>query len=201
MANGVEVRVPYLDPDLIALAGRLPTRYKQHGRSGKWVLRKAMESYLPHDVIYRSKTGFGAPLRHWLRVQLRPLVEEILSEDSLERRGLFDPAAVRRLVELNAAQRVDAAYSIFSMICIELWCRMFVDRPRCWATPPRRDPRTTSTPPCETRCSRSASISHASAHPSGTRSATWCRGAAGWCSSRTSSATGTPRRAPPSRRW
>ena len=129
MANGVEVRVPYLDPDLIALAARLPTRYKQHGRSGKWVLRKAMESYLPRDVIYRSKTGFGAPLRHWLRDQLRPLVEEILSEQSLSRRGLFDPEAVRRLVELNAARRVDAAYSIFAMICIELWCRMFVDRP------------------------------------------------------------------------
>jgi asparagine synthase (glutamine-hydrolysing) len=93
------------------------------------VLRKAMERYLPHDVIYRSKAGFGAPLRHWLRNDLRPLVEEVLSREALEQRGLFEPEAVRRLVALNAERKVDAAYSIFSMICIELWCRMFVDRP------------------------------------------------------------------------
>jgi asparagine synthase (glutamine-hydrolysing) len=129
MANGVEVRVPYLDPELISLAARLPIRYKQRGRTGKWVLRKAMETYLPRDVIYRGKTGFGAPLRHWLRNQLRPLVEEVLSERSLASRGLFDPEGARRLVQLNAAGHVDAAYTIFSMICIELWCRMFVDRP------------------------------------------------------------------------
>ena len=129
MANGVEVRVPFLDPELMALAARLPLDYKQRGSLSKWVLRKAMERYLPNDVIYRSKTGFGAPLRHWLRNELRPLVEDVLSRDTIARRGLFDPDAVRRLVALNAERKVDAAYSIFSMICIELWCRMFVDRP------------------------------------------------------------------------
>ena len=129
MANGVEVRVPFLDPELVALAARLPVDYKQRGSLSKWVLRKAMERYLPHDVIYRSKAGFGAPLRHWLRNELRPLVEDVLSRESLAQRGLFEPEAVRRLVALNAERKVDAAYSIFSMICIELWCRMFVDRP------------------------------------------------------------------------
>ena len=129
MANGVEVRVPFLDPELIALSAQLPLHYKQRGATGKWVLRKAMEAYLPHDVIYRSKTGFGAPLRHWLRNQLRPLVEDVLAPESLARRGLFDPAAVRTLVQLNADRRIDAAYSIFSLICIELWCRMFIDPP------------------------------------------------------------------------
>jgi asparagine synthase (glutamine-hydrolysing) len=129
MANGVEVRVPFLDPELIAMSARLPPHYKQRGATGKWVLRKAMEAYLPHDVIHRSKTGFGAPLRHWLRNQLKPLVEDVLSPESLARRGLFDPTAVRQLVELNSSRQIDAAYSIFSMICIELWCRMFIDPP------------------------------------------------------------------------
>ena len=112
----------------MALAASLPTSMKQRGSTGKWVLRKAMESYLPKDVIYRSKTGFGAPLRHWLRHQLRPLVEDVLSEASLSRRGLFDPAETRKLIALNNERKVDVAYSIFAMICIELWCRMFVDR-------------------------------------------------------------------------
>ena len=128
MANGVEVRVPLLDPDLVNLAAQLPIEYKQRGGVGKWVLRRAMEPYLPHDVIWRGKTGFGAPLRHWLRSDLRPLVEEVLSTASLERRGLFDPAGVKRMIEDDQHQRIDATYTIFSMICIELWCRMFVDK-------------------------------------------------------------------------
>jgi asparagine synthase (glutamine-hydrolysing) len=130
MASGVEVRVPMLDPELMSLAARLPLRLKQRGRHGKWILRKAMEPYLPRDVIWRTKAGFGAPLRHWLRNDLRPIVNDVLSEPSLRSRGLFDPKGVRELVEADRERRVDAAYSIFSMICIELWCRMFVDQPR-----------------------------------------------------------------------
>ena len=129
MANGVEVRVPLLDPELVGLAARLPLHWKQRGRVGKWVLRRAMEPYLPREVLFREKTGFGAPLRHWLRGDLQPLVEEILSERALAARGVFDPAAVRELVRQNAERRVDATYTIFSMICLELWCRMFVDPP------------------------------------------------------------------------
>ena len=129
MANGVEVRVPFLDPDLVALAARLPPHYKQRGSTGKWVLRKAVEPFLPSAVLRRPKTGFGAPLRHWLRGDLRPMVHDILSERSLRERGIFDPAAVRTLIEDNDARRVDGAYTIFSMMCIELWCRMFIDRP------------------------------------------------------------------------
>jgi asparagine synthase (glutamine-hydrolysing) len=128
MASGVEVRVPLLDPELVALAARLPLAYKQRGRVGKWVLREAMKPYLPREVLQRGKTGFGAPLRHWLRHELRPLVDDVLSERSLASRGLFDPAGVRQMVERDRQQRFDASYTIFSMVCIELWCRMFVDR-------------------------------------------------------------------------
>jgi asparagine synthase (glutamine-hydrolysing) len=128
MAAGVEVRVPLLDPDLVGLAARLPVEFKQRGRTGKWIFKKAMEGILPHDVIYRPKTGFGAPLRYWLRHELRGVVEDVLSESSLQSRGLFDPAAVRDLVQADRAGRVDAAYPIFALICVELWCRSFIDR-------------------------------------------------------------------------
>ena len=128
MAAGVEVRVPLLDPDLVALAARLPLSQKQRGGTGKWVLRKAMEPYLPHAVLHREKAGFGAPLRHWLRNDLRPLVDDVLSESSLSRRGLFDPVRVRRLIEADRAQRTDAAYTLFAVMCIEMWMRIFIDR-------------------------------------------------------------------------
>lgn len=129
MAVSVEVRVPFLDPDLVEIAARIPDRFKQRGRTGKWVLKKAMEPYLPHDVIYRPKTGFGAPLRHWMRHELRELLGDLLSEESLRRRGLFDPVAVQRLVADNDAGRKDAAYLLLSLLSLEIWCRRFIDEP------------------------------------------------------------------------
>jgi len=128
MAAGVEVRVPFLDDELVKLANALPPELKQRGAEGKWVLKKAMEPFLPREVIYRPKTGFGAPLRRWLRHDLRQWVGDILSTDTLRRRGLFDPKAVAALVADDQAGRVDAAYTILGLVCIEVWCRQFIDK-------------------------------------------------------------------------
>lgn len=128
MAAGVEVRVPFLDVDLVRLASRIADRDKLRGWRAKFVLKKAMEPYLPGDVIYRAKTGFGAPLRRWMRGELRELLGDMLSTDSLRRRGLFDPAAVHRLIAENSAGRSDAAYTLFALLCVEIWCRSFIDQ-------------------------------------------------------------------------
>jgi asparagine synthase (glutamine-hydrolysing) len=127
MAHGVEVRVPLLDYEVVRHAGRLRIEDKQRGPTTKWVFRKAMEGILPRDVIYRPKAGFGVPLREWMAKGLMPLVDEVLSERSLAARGIFAPAAVRRLIELDRRGAIDAAYPILSMACIELWCRAFLD--------------------------------------------------------------------------
>ncbi len=127
MAAGVEVRVPLIDPDLVDLAFRLPLRFKQHGAIGKWVFKRAMEGILPDDVIYRPKTGFGAPLRAWLRGPLRDLLGDSLAPATLRRRGLFDADAVGRLMAADRANRIDASYSLFALLCVELWCRIFID--------------------------------------------------------------------------
>jgi asparagine synthase (glutamine-hydrolysing) len=136
MAVGVEVRVPFLDTDLVEAAARIPDGLKQRGRVGKWVLKKAMEPYLPQDIIYRPKTGFGVPLRRWMRYELRELLGDLLSEDGVRRRGLFDPQAVHRLITDNDTGRRDAAYTLLSLLCIEIWCRRFIDsRARAAASP------------------------------------------------------------------
>ncbi|MCD6274278.1 MAG: asparagine synthase (glutamine-hydrolyzing) [Deltaproteobacteria bacterium] len=127
MAAGVEVRVPLLDKELIDFATRIPPHLKQKGRIGKYILKKAMEPYLPREVIYRPKSGFGAPLRQWLHGELREVVMEMLGERSLKARGLFDPRAVARLVEDDYNGRIDAGYTIFSLMCIEWWQRIFLD--------------------------------------------------------------------------
>ena len=127
MAAGIEVRVPFLDTELVDFAATVPHRLKQRGREGKWVLKKSMERYLPRDVIYRPKSGFGVPLRRWMRHELRELLGDYLGEESLRRRGIFDPAVVQKLISDNDAGRVDGAYTLLSLLCIELWCRRFLD--------------------------------------------------------------------------
>jgi asparagine synthase (glutamine-hydrolysing) len=127
MAAGVETRVPYLDPDLVGLAARIPDGSRQHGAQSKWILKKAMERILPSDIIRRPKMGFGVPLRAWLRGPLKSMMYDLLSADTLRKRGLFDPPAVSRLVSENEMGQGDYAYSILSLMCIEVWCRLFLD--------------------------------------------------------------------------
>lgn len=127
MAAGVEVRVPILSPHMVELASRVPDRLKQRGAVGKYIFKRSMEGILPKDVIYRPKGGFGVPLRSWLRGSLRGLVDETLSPENLSKRGLFDVRSVRELVEADRAGKVDGAFTILSLICIERWARLFVD--------------------------------------------------------------------------
>jgi len=128
MAAGVEVRVPLLDIELIDFVTQLPIDMKQRGRIGKWLFKKNMEAYLPKQVIYRPKTGFGAPLRHWVKHELNELIQETLSKHSIDKRGIFNANTVSKLIALNKQNKIDATYTIFSLLCIELWCRMFCDK-------------------------------------------------------------------------
>ena len=127
MAAGVETRVPFLDLDLVKFAASIPPQYKQRGTTSKWVLKEAIKPYLPQDVIHRPKTGFGAPLRRWMQQELRDLFGDFLSHESLKRRGLFDPVAIQKLIADNATGRIDANYTLLSLLCIEIWCRRFAD--------------------------------------------------------------------------
>lgn len=127
MAVGVEARVPFLDLDLVAFAASIPARHKQRGSEGKWVLKKAMEPYLPREIVYRPKTGFGAPLRRWMREELRGLLADVLSGKRVRERGLFDASAVQRLILANDLGKIDASYTLLSLLSVELWCRRFID--------------------------------------------------------------------------
>lgn len=127
MAHGVEVRVPFLDNELVNFSSHLPLHYKtRHGKT-KIILRKAMEPLLQHNVIYRPKVGFDAPLRTWLTSDLRDWLHNILSETVISNRGIFNPLSVAKLLEANDKGQVDASYTLFGLACIELWCQHFID--------------------------------------------------------------------------
>ena len=134
MATAVEVRVPFMDVELMKLCARIPERYKLRGNVTKWVLKKAMERYLPADILYRSKTGFGAPLRKWIAEDLGPMIRELLSPRRVSQRGLFEPQAVHQVVQDCQANRADHAYLIYALLSLEIWQQTFIDRPGTEAT-------------------------------------------------------------------
>jgi|CXWL01.1.fsa_nt_gi asparagine synthase (glutamine-hydrolysing) len=128
MAVSLEARVPFLDVELMQLAARIPEHVKLRGGTTKWVLKKAMERHLPTDILYRSKTGFGAPLRKWIAEDLKDTIADLLSPARLAQRGLFDPAAVAQILRDNKADKADHAYLIYALLTLELWMMTFIDR-------------------------------------------------------------------------
>jgi len=127
MAATLEVRVPFLNYELVELAARMPTRMKLKGLKRKYILKRAAEKLLPREVVWRKKAGFGAPIRSWLRGPLRPLVAELLSEETVKRRGLFRAEEVRRVVEANESGREDYALHVLQLLTLEIWQRTFTD--------------------------------------------------------------------------
>ena len=127
MAVGVEARVPFLDLDLVEFSQSIPISMKMRGKQTKYILKKVAERYLPHDVIYRPKTGFGAPVRKWITTDLQPMIDERLSIDRINARGIFNPVAVWDLINQNNSGKIDASYSIWALLAIESWCMQFVD--------------------------------------------------------------------------
>ena len=93
----------------------------------KYILKKLAEKYLPKEVIYRSKSGFGGPIRQWVNNDLEELIFEYLSPAKIKNRGIFRSKPVWDLIEKNKKGQVDASYTIWSLLSIESWFRQFVD--------------------------------------------------------------------------
>ncbi len=127
MAASVEVRVPFLDNDLVDFAFSLPSSLKVRGLQGKYILKRALEGVLPRDIITRPKTGFAAPIRGWLANDLREMVGDLLSPDRLTRRGLFDPRTVSALLHEQSTGRHDRSYNIWALLNLELWMQSVID--------------------------------------------------------------------------
>ena len=127
MAANLEVRVPFLNREMIEMAARMPPRLKLHGLTRKYVLKRALEGVLPKDVIYRKKAGFGAPIRSWLRGALKPMINDLLSEEVVTRRGIFRPKEVKKVIDSNFSGREDNNLQVFQLLGLELWHRTFID--------------------------------------------------------------------------
>jgi asparagine synthase (glutamine-hydrolysing) len=129
MANALELRVPFLDHELVEFAATLPTRLKIQGLTGKVLLRRAMKGVLPEAILGRSKKGFLTPMRDWFRHELAGFAREVLLDPASACRARFEPRALAAL--LDEHQRGTARYEqeIFTLLVFEHWNRAFLAAP------------------------------------------------------------------------
>lgn len=128
MAVGLEARVPLLDLELVKHVMRYPDEWLLSGRKTKILLRDAARGVVPQEIIRRSKAGFGAPYRKWLRYDLAEIWNELTSEASVRRRGWFDYAALQDIRTRSQRGKDDLYMLQWTALTVELWARQFIDR-------------------------------------------------------------------------
>jgi len=122
MAVSLELRAPFLDHTFVEFTGRIPSRLKLRGLGGlKRLLKRAVADRLPTEILARGKHGFGVPFGEWFRGPLAPTLREILSPDRIRAVGLFDPAAVARLVDDHVAGVGSHRKLLWSLVAFEQW--------------------------------------------------------------------------------
>lgn len=121
MACSLEARVPFLDHELVELAFQMPDHLKVHRGRTKVLLKRVAARHVPSEAVYRPKQGFSIPLKHWLRSELRPLVDELLSAEHLERGGIFEPRAVAQLCSEHMQGRANHSHVLWSLLVFQDW--------------------------------------------------------------------------------
>ena len=139
MANSLEVRVPLLDHTLVEWAARLPPALKLHKGEGKYVLKSALEPYVPQDILYRPKQGFSMPLAAWFRGALRGSLTQALRGKLLEDSGLFDMRFVERLTEEHLSGASDHSAPLWQLLMFDAFLRNSQERPGSGPLPPQHE--------------------------------------------------------------
>ncbi len=127
MAHSLEVRVPLLDHKFVEWTGTIPSNLKLNGQSGKDIFKKALEPYLPRDILYRPKMGFAVPLAKWFRGPLKERVRAALLGETMINSGLFNMDFIRQLVDQHQSGRSDHSAALWSLLMFESFYRQCVD--------------------------------------------------------------------------
>ncbi len=129
MAHSLEVRPPFLDHRLVEFAASLPERFKLRGLRKKYLLSELMKEKLPAAILRRKKVGLDIPTHDWLRGALRPLLEDTLASDSVERIGLFRPGVVQSFVRRHLERRANLGFHLWGLMILFLWMRRWGIQP------------------------------------------------------------------------
>jgi asparagine synthase (glutamine-hydrolysing) len=126
MANSLEARTPFLDYRVVEFAMQLPSSFKMRGFQTKYLLKKAMRGKLPPQILHRKKEGFSIPIKNWLRQELRPMMEEVLSEERIRAEGLFNPAYVRKLKTEHLDGVANHSHQLWPLMVFQIWRSIYL---------------------------------------------------------------------------
>lgn len=127
MAHGLEGRSPLLDHEVLEFAASLPAAFKRKGPAGKLILRKAIENLLPPEILSRKKMGFGVPLDHWFRGELRQMASDLLLGGRARARGLLQPRFVEQMLREHASGAANWHDQLWNLLMLENWFEKFID--------------------------------------------------------------------------
>jgi len=128
MANSIEMRVPFLDTDIIRFLETLPSQLKLRGRTGKYIHKKALSKWLPPDVINREKRGFATPMDTWLQKGLATSVRSLINDSNSACRRYFSIPFLNEVLDSHESRKENYQRHIFSIMSFELWHRTFIDK-------------------------------------------------------------------------
>ena len=126
MKNSLEIRSPFLDPNLVELANSLPFSFKLKGFTTKYILKKLMEDKLPGSIVYRKKKGFGIPLSRWLRNELKEFCDGLLSEEKIKNQGLFNYDYIAKLKLEHFDENKDNRKKLWTLMAFMIWYERFM---------------------------------------------------------------------------
>lgn len=128
MAASLELRVPFLDHELLEFATSLPSSMKVRKSITKYILKEVARRYIPGEIIDRKKQGFPVPMKNWLKGDLNTLARDVLLDERTRQRGYFNPAYVERMLDQHSRSEEDLKVNIWNLLLIEFWHRLFIDR-------------------------------------------------------------------------
>jgi asparagine synthase (glutamine-hydrolysing) len=127
MAVSLEVRVPFLDHRVVEYSSILSDSLKYRNGRGKYLLRKLLARYLPINLFERPKMGLGVPIDRWLRAEIKDLLMDYLSPGRLKREGLFDRAAVEKILVEHFSGKANHQYRLWYLLMWEMWRERWLD--------------------------------------------------------------------------
>ena len=127
MLNSLETRVPLLDHELLELVAATPSHFRLRGSQQKYILKQILKDMLPAEILYRSKQGFGVPLKYWFEKDWRAYAAEILLDPQAVSRRFFDQQHIRQLLDHHTSHRLrDFSSLIYTLLIFEEWGRCYL---------------------------------------------------------------------------
>lgn len=127
MATSVEARVPFLDHRMVEYSMRIPGKLKIKNGEPKYILKKAVEGIIPHNIIYRKKQGFAAPVSEWLRNEWKNFAEEKLMNTQLVRDGYFNKDYLRALIDNHTSHKTEGGQNLWNLLNLSLWHEHWIE--------------------------------------------------------------------------